>query len=291
LERQANEIAADQREFKNSFNEFIHLEGEGEADSNATVEERAEAAAAERTEIHNHGIPEPPAGSPENVRQLTLAIRAMWDAEEALSTADTAKALQYEREALNSLKRAQAAIRYIPPILPKHTPIDLKRRYEGELTEIKTRLERLSRLPESKETQSIRQSLASAYAGLENLNRAATTAADLRSQLIAQARDEVRKAADSVVSVSGQHSALIAQSAAQLRIVESELSRVDSRGSADHFAEQIDKARKLLTQAASTLFAIADARTGAPTGDASGGTARRDSRVGNYFKRLAGGER
>jgi hypothetical protein len=118
VRRRANAIAADQREFKNSFNDYIKIEGAGEHEPEvgggstpASVEDQAQEAAEERTRPHDHGIEEPPQGSPSSVRDMVYAIRAMWDAEDALSTVDTAKALVHEREALQRLKRAQLAAR------------------------------------------------------------------------------------------------------------------------------------------------------------------------------------
>ncbi|HMF56871.1 MAG TPA: hypothetical protein VK619_11060, partial [Pyrinomonadaceae bacterium] len=105
LMHRSNEIAADQRDFKNSFNDYISIEGEaGHEDPMAaaapqSVEDQVHAAEDERVEVHNHGIPEPPHGAANSVRDMIYAIRAMWDAEDALSTGDTVKAMAYEREA------------------------------------------------------------------------------------------------------------------------------------------------------------------------------------------------
>jgi hypothetical protein len=223
---------------------------------------------------------------------MTYAIRAMWDAEDALTNADTAQALQYEREALARLKRAQASARYIPPILPRSKPLDLKRRYAGELTEIKTRLEKLARRAETKEAAPVRGALADAYAALGDLQETIGVPANARPSAVGRAKERARQAADRLVSVQGgDHAATIAEAAAQLRVVEVELARMDAGGTSDEFAARIGKPLALLTQAASSLFAIAESRTRAGSGDASPLLPADDARAAEYFRRLAGGGR
>ncbi len=297
LKTRAGGIAAEQRDFKNSFNDYIKIEGEGEAEDAGTsgtaptVEERVRAAEDERTAPHFHGIPEPPSGAPTSVKEMTYAIRAMWDAEDALTNADTALALKYEGEALTHLKRAQTAVRYIPPILPQSKPIDLKRRYAGELDEIKTRLEKLARRQESKESAPIRAALADTYAALSDLQETLGASANVRSGPVGRARERVGRAADSLVAVQGggAHATAIAESAGQLRVVESELSRLDLGGSTDEFSTRLNKSLALLTQAASNLFAIAESRTRAGSGEASPLLPAADARAAEYFRRLTGG--
>jgi hypothetical protein len=299
LKRRANDIAAEQRDFKNSFNDYIHLEGAGEegeasagSSSPPSIEEQVRAAEDERTAPHMHGIPEPPAGSSTSVKEMTYAIRAMWDAEDSLTNADTAQALNYERDALARLKRAQAAVRYIPPILPRSKPIDLKRRYAGELAEIKTRLEKLSRRVETKESAPVRAALTDAYAALGDLQETLGVPVNARPGAVERAKERARQAADRLISVeSGDHAATIAEAAAQLRVVEVELARTDTGGTSDEFATRISKPLALLTQAASNLFAIAESRTRAGSGDASPLMPRDDARAADYFRRLAGGGR
>jgi hypothetical protein len=296
LKNRANDIAAEQRDFKNSFNDYIHLEGAGEvadagAGSNApTVEEQVRAAEDERTEPHMHGIPEPPAGSSTSVKEMTYAIRAMWDAEDALTNADTLQALKYEREALTRLKRAQSSVRYIPPILPQSKPLDLKRRYAGELEEIKTRLEKLSRRQETKESAPVRAALADAYAALGDLQETLGVPVNARPGAVGRAMERARQAADRLVAVqSGDHAATIALAAGQLRVVEVELGRTETGGTSDEFAARISKSLALLTQAASNLFAIAESRTRAGGGDANTLLPTDDARAAEYFRRLIGG--
>ena len=296
LKRRANVIAADQREFKNSFNDYIKIEGAGEHDEPATTggaaespEEQAQEAVEERIQPHDHGIPEPPQGSPSSVRDMIYAIRAMWDAEDALSLADTAKALVYEREALARLKRAQLATRYVPPIVAQSKPIDLKRRYAGELAEIKSRLEKLGRRAAAKDSAPVRAALTDAYAALGDLQGTLDVPVTARASATARARERARAAADRLATVGGDHAATIAEATGQLRIVETELGRLDSGGTVEEYAARISRPLALLTQAASNLFAIADLTTRATSGDASLSLPADDERAARYFRRLANG--
>lgn len=292
LLRRANDIAADQRDFKNSFNDYIKIEGAGEdegttPDSNsASIEEQVHAAEDERTAPHFHGIPEPPAGTPVSVREMVYAIRAMWDAEDALTTADTAKALVHEREALTRLKRAQTAVRYIPPIVAQSKPVDLKRRYAGELAEIKTRLEKLSRQPESKEATRLRAALTNAYAALGDLQSTLNAPASARSSAAVRARTRSKQAADALTGVGGDHAATIAEALAQLRIVETELARLETGGTAEEYAARLSKPLALLTQAAANLFALAESNTRSSSNAAGALMPADERRAADYFRRL-----
>ncbi|MDT4966390.1 MAG: hypothetical protein QOJ64_1127 [Acidobacteriota bacterium] len=297
LKNRANDIAAEQRAFKNTFSDYINIEGEGEEQASAsggepTVEERVRAAEDERTAPHFHGIPEPPPGSPTSVRELTYAIRAMWDAEDALTNADSALALTHEREALLRLKKAQSALRYIPPIVAQSKPVDLKRRYAGELAEIKTRLEKLSRRADTKESGPVRAALADAYSALGDLQETLGVSVNARPSAIARAGEKARHAADLLVAVTGgDHAATIAEAAGQLRVVEVELGRTEPGGTSDEFANRIAKPLALLTQAASNLFAIVESRTRATSGESNNLLPNADARAAEYFRRLAGGGR
>ncbi|MFN2454256.1 MAG: hypothetical protein ABR577_08550 [Pyrinomonadaceae bacterium] len=290
--RRANIIAAEQREFKNSFNDYINIEGagesehKGEADQPSSLEERAQAAADERTEIHNHGIPLPPPGTPSSVRDMTLAIGAMWNAEDALSSRDTTNALIFEREALVRLKRAQAAVRYVPPILPRSKPLDLKRRYAGELAEIKTQLEKLARRPASKETTAVRAALNDAYSALAELQATLGVPAIGRASAVARARDKSSAAANRLVSIGGDHATAIAEVFAKLRIVETELQRTEAGGTSEEFAARIGKPLALLAQAASQLYAIADQSTRGGNSEPFALSPADDERADEYFRRL-----
>ena len=292
LLRRAGEIAAEQRDFKNSFNNYMHLEGAGEErhDTNSvdpgSVEGRVREAEDERTGVHMHGIPDAPPGSTSSVRDMVFAIRAMWNAEDALSLGDTANALVYEREALTRLKQAQLAVRYVPPVFARSKPIDLKRRYAGELKEIKTRLERLSRPSESKETSSLRASLTDSYAALAELQATLGSPVTARANAVARARERARNAADRLAGVGGDHAATIAEALGQLRIVETELSHLEIGGNANEYATRVSKSLSLLTQAAGNLFVIAEARTHASWGEANNMFPADQRRASEYFRRL-----
>ncbi len=295
LVRRSNDIAAEQRDFKNSFNDYIHIEGAGGDDEASTVapsiDEQVRAAEDERTSTHFHGIPEPPTAAPTAVKEMTYAIRAMWDAEDALVNADTTQALKFEREALVRLKRAQGATRYVPPIVAQSKPVDLKRRYAGELEEIKTRLEKLARRPTSPAALTVRAALAELYAALDDLQETlGGAAASVRAGAINRARERARTAADRLVAApGGNHAATIAEAAGQLRVVEMELARMESGGSGDEYATRVSKPLALLTQAASNLFAIAESSTRGLSNDASQLLPTDDARAAEYFRRLAGG--
>lgn len=302
--RRANIVAAEQREFKNSFNDYINIEGAGGEDTHgsggsgaattaagqaSSVEAQAQAAADERTEIHNHGIPEPPPGAPASVTEMTLAINAMWNAEDALSASDTAKALGFERDALTRLKRAQAAVRYVPPVLPRSKLLDLKRRYAGELAEIKTQLEKLARRSAPKEAAPVRAALADAYSALADLQATLGVPVVGRASALARARDKSGAAANRLVSLGGDHAATIAEAAGQLRIVETELRLFETSGASEDFAARLSKPLALLAQAASNLYAIAEQSTHGSSGVDAGANAfvpSDDRRADEYFRRL-----
>jgi hypothetical protein len=313
LVRRANVIAADQREFKNSFNDFIEIKGSGthaepdhhegagaqvgpqaEASGNQVenIERQVREAEDERMKAHDHGVAEPPVNAPVSVRELVQAIRAMWDAEGALVNADTAAALVHERAALAHLKRAQAAVRYVPPVVARTAPVDLKRRYAGELAEIKTRLERLARTGNgAKDLVPVREALADVYAALRELHAALDAPADASREAFARAGARARRAADRLAPASGGAVALIAATIGHLRAVETELGRAETGDQAGFAAERATKLLQQLTQAASTLFAIAGTRTRATRTDAGLRLPADDARAAEYFRRLANGGR
>lgn len=305
--RRSNIIAAEQREFKNSFNDYINIEGAAGEDAHnsdggsgvattaaaerevSNIEAQAQAAADERTEIHHHGIPEPPPGSPASVTEITLAINAMWNAEDALSASDTANALTFERDALTRLKRAQAAVRYVPPVLPRSKPLDLKRRYAGELAEIKTQLEKLASRSAPKEAAPVRLALTDAYNALADLQSTLGVPIVGRASALARARDKSSAAANRLVSLGGDHAATIAEAAGQLRIVETELRLFETSGASEDFAARLSKPLALLAQAASNLYAIAEQSTHGSSGVDAGASAfapSDDARADEYFRRL-----
>lgn len=295
LMRRSATIAAEQRDFKNSFNDYTEVEGglnemreSPMAESGAAnLEERVRENEDSHTEIHNHGIPEPPANSPASVALMVYAMRAMWDAEDALELGETEAALKAENVALANLKRAQAAVRYIPPIRARGEVVDLKRRYAGELGEIKTRLEKLNRRAASKESVPVRAALAEAYAALVDLQATLDAPANSRQGAIARARERARVAANRLLTTGGDHAATIAEAAGQLRIVETELAQLESDGANTEYAARLAKPLALLMQAASSLYALADQSTRAATRDAATTLLPTDNtRAADYFRRL-----
>ncbi|MEO8433434.1 MAG: hypothetical protein ABI596_00945 [Pyrinomonadaceae bacterium] len=288
----SNDIAAEQRDFRNSFDDFIKSEGAagGDGDEHSSVAERARAITDARMEVHDHGIPEPPAGAPAAVRDFIYAIRAMWDAEDQLVNADTIKALQYEREALALLKRAQSAVRYVPRVVAQNKPLDLKRRYAGELDEIKTRLERLARRLESKEAGSIRSALTDSYGALRDLQSTLSRPAGARVTRIAGAAKQTSRAAQSLLASSGgDHAPTIAQAAGQLRVVESELLRLEQEPTLPQteFEQRLAKPLALLARSISELFAIAEQNSSAASGTDPSLMPAYSGRAADYFRRLA----
>jgi hypothetical protein len=175
----------------------------------------------------------------------------------------------------------------VPPVVAQSKPLDLKRRYAGELTEIKTRLEKLSRRPEAKESAPLRAALADVYAALNDLQEMLSMSANARPDAISRAHEKAKQAADVLMSVqSSDHAATIAEAAGQLRVVESELARLDAGGTNDEFAARLSKPLALLTEAASNLFAIAESRTRANGTDANQLLPTDDTRAAEYFRRL-----
>jgi len=210
----------------------------------------------------------------------------MWDAEDALSLGDTANALVAEKAALAGLKRAQTSIRYIPPIAAKHSPVDQKRRYQGELTEIKSRLERYTQRGETKDDLAIREALGDMYMALRYLSEEFDLPQKGRSVGLAHALEKIKSAGDRLVNSSSQHSALVAESAGQLRIVESELLRIDPALDSTMFSERLTRLMALSRQATSKLFAVIDSRITAPGGTGTGLLNNENSRTAEYFRLL-----
>jgi hypothetical protein len=103
-----------------------------------------------------------------------------------------------------------------------------------------------------------------------------------------RAQEQTRIATDLLVKISGPHSGLIAESAGQIRLVESELSRIETGGDSAVFAERLVKPLALLVQAASGLFAIADSAIATTGGETGIGSPRTENVVSEYFRRLNG---
>jgi uncharacterized protein YmfQ (DUF2313 family) len=186
------------------------------------------------------------------------------------------------------LKRAQTAVRYIPPIVAQSKPVDLKRRYAGELDEIRTRLEKLARRPQSKESAPLLAALSETYAALEDLQGTLGLPDGARGGATTRARERSRQAADRLMSIGGDHAATIAEAAGQLRIVEAELARIETDGTTEAYAARLGKPLALLTQAASSLFAIAETNTRATSSEAGTLLPADDRRAADYFRRLNG---
>ncbi|MEO6390343.1 MAG: hypothetical protein ABIP75_00745 [Pyrinomonadaceae bacterium] len=299
LNRRANDIAGEQRDFKSSFDGFIEHEGASTGGSlleqGATgggllspgqVDDKVQELAAERNETHKHGIPDSPQGSSSRVRDMFAAINAMWDAENALIDTDTAKAIVHMRTALTKLKSAQAAERYIPPVKASTQPLDLKRRYTGELADIKTRIESLALPPEAPGARSLHAALAEAYAGLSELNNSLTAPAVLRAGSLARAREHARVAAQQLSNTAGDQAAAIALAFGQLRIVEAELARINASGNSAEYAARVEKPLNLLLQASSNLFGLVSAKVQSGGGDQGPTLAAPGARSADYFRRL-----
>jgi hypothetical protein len=186
------------------------------------------------------------------------------------------------------LKRAQAAVRYIPPVAGQGVAVDLKRRYAGELAEIKTRLEKLAPRLASKDSLELRAALADAYAALGDLQLTLNAPVSVRQSAIVRARERARQAANRLVAIGGgDHAATIAEAAGQLRVVETELAALESGGTNVQYAERISKQLALLTQAAANLFALADQSARASTRDATTLLPTDTTRAADYFRRLS----
>lgn len=299
LNRRANDIAAEQRDFKGSFDGFIEHEGAATGGSlleqGATgggqlspgqVEEKVQELAAERNETHKHGIPDPPQGSSSRVRDMFQAINAMWDAENALIDTNTAQAIVNMRTALTKLKSAQAAQRYIPPVKAVTQPLDLKRRYAGELADIKTRIESMTLPPEAPGAKPLRAALTEAYAGLSELKNSLTVPAAMRANSLARAREHARVAAEQLSSAAGGNAGGIALALGQLRIVEAELARTNSGGNSAEYVVSVEKPLNLLFQAASNLFGLVSNQVQSGSGDTGPTLAAPGARTADYFRRL-----
>lgn len=284
ISRRANDIAGEQRDFRNSLGGFTTNEGmagSGQLELNATggppspgsVDQQVQELVSERNEIHRHGIPDPPQGAPQKVRDLILAMQAMGDAEEALAVPDTVRAMEFMRTALTRLKSAQAAERYIPPINATSRPIDLKRRYSGELADIKTRLESLARRSDVAGAGDLRIALTEAYAALGELS-----GADPQGR--GRAREHIRLAAERLSLVTGEHAVAVGTALAQLRIVERALTGPGATGA------DPETPFRLLLQATANLFNLVEARVPSSTGFGPTALPTSGVRSADYFRRL-----
>lgn len=293
ITRRANGIAADQREFRNSFGGFTTSEGmasSGQFELNAmggppspgAIDQQVQEMVEERNEVHRHGIPDPPQGASDKIRDLVLALRAMGDAEDALADIDTTKAIEFMRVALTRLKSAQAAERYIPPISANSRPVDLKRRYAGELAEIKTRLETFARQPETGGNKELRLALTEAFAAITELRGRAPGGAGS----IDRARAHVRAAAENLNRVTGERAVAVGAALGQLRIVEGALTNSSSSSAASDPNGLAETPFKLLLQATANIADLVQSRIPAAVGGSILSLPTGEGKAGEYFRLL-----
>jgi len=313
---ESTQLAREQREFKESFDQFIEIHGEhdqgagvtfesekaiqdaqkglshGEGDEHdpaAEAEEAHEAAVEARTGSHAHGPGDEsgPANSP--FRDLLVSIRAMWDAERALGIADTADAIPHERRALEFLKKAQRATRYFSRVRVTTKPIDLKRRYAGELAEIRGRLERQTVEGLTPAERAMRAQLGVLVRQVE---LAATIDADSPSPAGAGRAAAIGAAASDVSRIllgieTGFDPALVGI-AGRLTGVSGEARRLGdalSRGDGARARSSLSALSDALSGAASQLASLLDTRT--PVRGPSAGRGIDSGRAAGYFRRLA----
>ncbi len=316
--RRSSEIAGEQRDFKESFSQFVEVhdvddhdhdsakgltdeksfdeaqrkaadEAAEEGAPDAEGREANEAAADAKRGGHSHASDE---GTPRTtpIQEVEMAVRAMWDAEGSLGIGETAAAIPHEKRALEHLKRAQRAVRYFSRVRVTTKPIDLKRRYAGELADVKTRVERLAKRELSPEEIAIRSVLTDLHRELQSAtaldpDRATETTAARATEI----GERVTALGASLLRIeTGYEPALVAV-AARLSAAAADARRLGaSLGDGD-----AARARSALTAldegmlwSAGQLAALLDARTTARGGlaDAPAG----DRRAAEYFRRLAG---
>jgi hypothetical protein len=270
----SQEIALEQRRFRDSFNQFIEIEPahdhteDGNSESPPKDESELEP---ESAKLRDGSVPDVPVSASESLREMILAIRAMWRAEGALSATDTATAMEFEKEAIAHLKAAQKGARYFTRVAAKSKPVDLKRRYLGVLDGIRSRLERVARKQESAFDKQLRAALTSVY-------DAARLLAQSKSKDVA--RQKVDRAAEELLSIRGEGASLIVESASKLKLLVRMLDEPASTEAQDAFG--------LLVQVASEMSAALgrDESTGTASASQSLPPAAR-SKAAAYFKLLA----
>jgi hypothetical protein len=204
----SQEIATEQKRFKESFNQFTELDASHEQAEDAQ----------EQAELKSGDVPEISAAGNEALREMLASIRAMWKAEGSLGVADTGQAIENEKEALVHLKAAQKGLRYSPPVAARAKPVDLKRRYLGELDGIRSRLERLPRKQESEFDRRLRASLALVYDAARALAQLQPEQAGA-SQRFNQARQNLERAADDLLSLKGELALSLLEPASKLKLL------------------------------------------------------------------------
>lgn len=247
----SQQIATEQKRFKESFNQFTEIESSGDRaednDAQSGSDDRARPGAGERMKLKAGDVPEIPAGMPEAPREMVSAIRAMWKAEGALGSAETGRAIEYENEALIHLKAAQKGLRHSSRFAAGGKPVDLKRRYMGELEGIRSRIERVPRARESAFDQRLRGTLAIVYDAARMLARGGKEQA--ADQGTGRAVQNIERAARDLLSIKGELAGSLLEPASKLRLVGRML------GTAVSIEEQ-QKAFGLTVQVASELSAL-----------------------------------
>lgn len=270
----AQEIAFEQRRFRDSFNQFTEIESAHEHTEGNDAEPSSKdepALESEGAKLRDGSVPDVPAGASESLREMILAIRAMWRAEGALGAADTATAMEFEKEAIEHLKAAQKGVRYFTRVAAKSKPVDLKRRYLGVLDQIRSRLERVPRKQESAFDKQLRGALTSVYDAARLLSQSKGKDA---------ARRKVDQAAEDLLSIRGEGASLIVESASKLKLLARLLDTPASTEEQDAFG--------LLVQVASEMSAALgrNERTGTASASQSLSPTTR-AKAAAYFKLLA----
>jgi hypothetical protein len=203
LRARSQELAVEQRRFRESFKEFTDIGG---GHDHQGAEEETE----EQPEGHNAALPEVPAGASESVRAMITAIRAMWRAETELQLANTQTAIVYEKEALTHLKNAQAGARHVTSFAPRSKPVDLKRRYQGRLDEIRNRIERTGHISEEQPLIKLTPILK----GLYQAARSLAGTGDVKS-----AAQRIDKIAEDLLRVEGIAISSLVEPATKLKLI------------------------------------------------------------------------
>lgn len=319
---ESTQLAREQREFKESFDQFIEIHGahseapgvtfanekavteaqkeaahgaehEGEEreaeDPAAAAEEAHDAAAAARSESHAHAPGEEATSASTPFRDLLVSIRAMWDAERALGIADTTEAIPHERRALEFLKKAQKATRYFSRVRVTSKPIDLKRRYAGELAEIRGRLERMTVAGLTPAERAMRAQLGVLVRQIET---AATIDADRPTEAGIERADSIgaasSEAARALLALETGFDPALVGVAGRLTGASGEARRLGEAlrgGDTGRARSALAAVADALSGAASHLAALLDSRTTvrAPTAGRTGDGGRAEE----YFRRLA----
>ena len=279
----SQQIAIEQKRFKESFNHFVEIESSAvhaeESEAQQTPDGPAQPEAVGPAKLRSGDVPEIPTAGTETLREMMTAIRAMWKAEGALGAAETALAIEYENEALVHLKAAHKGLRYSPRVVAKAKPVDLKRRYMGELDAIRSRIERVPRTEESALDNQLRASLALVYMAARTLSHLEKEQADA-SDRINRARQNLERASDGLLSIEGELASSLVEPASKLRLLGRMLEASELND------EQ--KAFGLIVQVASELSALLARRerTGVALSPNNLSPAAR-AKAAAYFKLLA----